>query len=177
MKITINIGQEEGRLHCLAPLPSHPAPVCTVPIMTHVSWPAGLQTRVYVCFGLWLQSPKLESGWKKTTFPTPISWNESISATLVGRSIHWVPAPLPRHTASLSSPRRAMNYCLCGRAGTQSHHAHWKKQTPALLLAMQSSWETWKYKSKLEVGRITSSQNHCGMLSLKNVQVLTVSEL
>lgn len=82
-----------------------------------------------------------------------------------------------------SSPRTAINYCLYGRAGTQPHHTHWEEQIPALLLAMQISWETLKKKSKkkkagkLEAGRITSSQNHCKMLSLRSMPTLTVPEL
>ena len=51
----------------LAPLPSPPAPVCTVPIMTHRSWPARLLSRVCV---FWAPSsePKIRKRMKRKQF-------------------------------------------------------------------------------------------------------------
>lgn len=68
-----------------------------------------------MCFGHWVQSPKLERGWRENNFLTLLSWNKSPSATWpdtpAGGSTCQVAAPLPKHIRNLP----------CDDGGTKAH--------------------------------------------------------
>lgn len=143
MKITKNIGQQEGRPHCLAPLASPPVPVSTVPTMTHLPWPAGL--RICVCIlGTKFRTPSEKEDEKKAVFRHSLG---GIKALLVPCLTPWVGgSTLPAQTR------------------TQPVLRAWEYKSPGeILIAETICFQTPLYRSHIDAVPLSMWLCHCSV--------------